>query len=90
MQYVWSTYLTRHLCCHNLLVDIDYDDKDIKYQLIANVLSTKSVIVSRLIDLQVLDNSYIRFGTKLSRQIVGIPMGTNCAPLVADLFFILL
>ena len=34
----------------------------------------------------VLDNIYIRFGTKLYRQIVGIPMGTNCAPLVADLF----
>ena len=33
-----------------------------------------------------LDNIYIRFGTKLYRQIVGIPMGTNCAPLVADLF----
>ena len=32
------------------------------------------------------DNIYIRFGTKLFRQIVGIPMGTNCAPLVADLF----
>ena len=29
---------------------------------------------------------YIRFGTNLYRQIVGIPMGTNCAPLVADLF----
>ena len=29
---------------------------------------------------------YIRFGTKLNRQIVGIPIGTNCAPLVADLF----
>ena len=29
---------------------------------------------------------YIRFGSKLYRQIVGIPMGTNCAPLVADLF----
>ena len=27
-----------------------------------------------------------RFGSKLYRQIVGIPMGTNCAPLVADLF----
>ena len=26
---------------------------------------------------------YIRFGTKLYRQIVGIPLGTNCAPLVA-------
>ena len=37
-----------------------------------------------------LDNIYIRFGTKLYRQIVGIPMGTNCAPLVADFFFILL
>ena len=33
-----------------------------------------------------MDNIHIRFGTKLYRQIVGIPMGTNCAPLVADLF----
>ena len=33
-----------------------------------------------------LDNIFIRFGTKLYRQIVGIPMGTNCAPLVAGLF----
>ena len=32
------------------------------------------------------DNIYIRFGSKLYRQIVGIPIGTNCAPLVADLF----
>ena len=37
-----------------------------------------------------LDNIYIRFGTKLFRQIVGIPMGTNCAPLKADLFLFLL
>ena len=29
---------------------------------------------------------FIRFGSKLYRHIVGIPMGTNCAPLVADLF----
>ena len=33
-----------------------------------------------------LDNIYIRFGSKFYRQIVSIPMGTNCAPLVADLF----
>ena len=32
-----------------------------------------------------LDNIYIRFGAKLYRQIIGIPMGTNCASLVADL-----
>ena len=35
-----------------------------------------------------LDNIYIRLGSKLYRQIVSIPMGTNCAPLVADLFFL--
>ena len=29
---------------------------------------------------------FIRFGTKLYRQVVGIHRGTNCAPLVADLF----
>ena len=32
------------------------------------------------------DNIFIRFGSKLYRQIVDVPMGTNCAPLVADLF----
>ena len=34
----------------------------------------------------ILDNIYISFGSELYRQIVGIPMGTNCAPLVADRF----
>ena len=34
----------------------------------------------------ILDNINIGFGTKLYRQIVGIPMGTNCAPLMAGLF----
>ena len=33
-----------------------------------------------------LDNIFIRFGSILYRQIVSIPMGTNCAPLVVDLF----
>ena len=28
----------------------------------------------------------MKFGTNLHREAVGIPMGTNCAPLVADLF----
>ena len=37
-----------------------------------------------------LDNIFfIRFGTKIYRQTIGIPMGTNCAPLVADLFFVM-
>ena len=34
----------------------------------------------------ILDNIYIRFGTKLCKQMVAIPMGTYCAPIVADLF----
>ena len=33
-----------------------------------------------------LDNIFIRFGTKLYRKTIGIPMGTNCAPLVTELF----
>ena len=32
-------------------------------------------------------HSYVRFGGQLFRQMVGIPMGTNCAPLLPDLFF---
>ena len=32
------------------------------------------------------DNIYVRFGGQLSQQMVGILMGTNCAPLLADLF----
>ena len=33
-----------------------------------------------------MDNIFIQFGTKLYRQVVWIPKGTNSAPLVADLF----
>ena len=33
-----------------------------------------------------LSNISIRFGSELFRKSIGIPMGTNFAPLVADLF----
>ena len=33
-----------------------------------------------------LDNIFVRYGDTIYRQVIGIPMGTNCAPLVADLF----
>ena len=33
-----------------------------------------------------MDIIFIRFGTKMYKQVVGILMGTNCAPLFADLF----
>ena len=34
----------------------------------------------------IVDNSYIIFRNKVFRQIVGIPMGTNCAPFLANIF----
>ena len=32
------------------------------------------------------DNIFVVLGGKVFQQIVGIPMGTNCAPLLADIF----
>ena len=34
----------------------------------------------------IIDNSFITFRNKIYRQVVGIPMGTNCAPCLADIF----
>jgi hypothetical protein len=36
--------------------------------------------------LLLIDNICVSFGGILFHQVVGIPMGTNCAPLLADLF----
>ena len=33
-----------------------------------------------------IDNIFVMFGGRVFQQTVGIPMGTNCAPLLADLF----
>ena len=33
-----------------------------------------------------IDNIFVTFGGRVFQQTVGIPMGTNCAPLLADLF----
>ena len=33
-----------------------------------------------------IDNIFVSFGGTLIQQVVGIPMGTNCAPLLANLF----
>ena len=35
-----------------------------------------------------MENIYVQFDGMVYQQIVGIPMGTNCAPLIADLFFL--
>ena len=33
-----------------------------------------------------IDNIFVKFGGCLFRQVIGIRVGTNCAPLLADLF----
>jgi hypothetical protein len=33
-----------------------------------------------------IDNKFVFFGGRVFQRTVGIPMGTNCAPLLADLF----
>ena len=33
-----------------------------------------------------IDNIFVQFGGCLLHQVIGIPMGTNCAPLLTDLF----
>ena len=33
-----------------------------------------------------MENIYVQFDGMVYQQIVEIPMGTNCAPLIADLF----
>ena len=59
-----------------------------EYKLVAIILDVAKFRWQKVCDALVylLDNIFIRFGTKLYRQTIGIPMGTNCAPLVADLF----
>jgi hypothetical protein len=34
-----------------------------------------------------IDNIFVSFGGTLFQQVAGIPLGTNCTPLLADLFF---
>ena len=64
-----------------------------------NLLVTKNMLFSLLMYIKIinyknicealvylLDNIFIRLGTKVYRQTIGNLIGTNCAPLVADLF----
>ena len=35
------------------------------------------------------DNIFVKFGECIFHQVIGIPIGTNCAPFLADLFLYL-
>ena len=52
------------------------------------ILSEKNeTLICQMIDF-LINNIYIKIGNHLFRQCIGIPMGTNCAPLLANLFFL--
>ena len=36
-----------------------------------------------------IDNIFVTFGVRSYQHTVGIPMGTNCTPLLADFFLVL-
>ena len=70
--------ITLYLACNDKIVFFTSDDqKQFKLWSCQNVCDAL---------IYLLDNIFIRFGTKLHSQIVGILMGTNCALRVADLF----
>jgi hypothetical protein len=50
--------------------------------------STKKLSETCIINMLVvlIDNIFVMFGGRAFQQTVGIPMDTNCAPLLADLF----
>ena len=50
--------------------------------------STKKLTETEIIYMLelLIDNTFVIFGGRVFQQTVGIPMGTNCAPLLADLF----
>ena len=54
----------------------EHTDSDKKY--------TETDIIGMLEFL--IDNIFVEFGGQIFQQTIGIPMGTNCAPLLADLF----
>ena len=41
--------------------------------------------ICKMIDF-LIDNIFVQFGGRLFHQVIGIPVGTNCAPSLADLF----
>ena len=62
--------------------------KDYAYWTSRPVADTRNLTVNQLVEMFnfLIDNIYIQIGSAVYQQTIGIPMGTDCAPLVADLF----
>ena len=51
----------------------------------SDVTFVESEILIKMIN-WLIDNTYVIVGDKVFRQVIGIPMGTDCAPFLANLF----
>ena len=62
--------------------------RDYAYWTSRPVANTRNLTVNQLVEMFnfLIDNIYIQIGSAVYQQTIGIPMGTDCAPLVADLF----
>ena len=69
---------------YNFMVVINDTAYFVKEHTDAKNIYTEDDIISMLNFL--IDNIFVEFGGIIFQQIIGIPMGTNCAPLLADLF----
>jgi hypothetical protein len=54
--------------------------------LLSEFLICHPCLGSIILNVFLIDNILVSFEGTLLQQVVGIPMGTNCAPLLADLF----
>ena len=57
-----------------------WSNKEVKYHKCVTARDLKDYIS------YVIDNIYVTLGNTLHKQIIGIPMGISCAPLLANLF----
>ena len=55
-------------------------------QLLIYKTSIREDSLIEMIEYLIDNNIYIKVGSKVFRQQVGIPMGTDCVPLLANLF----
>ena len=78
LKYLLSSPLFFHMV--NLSKSLNLIEEHRKHNLWTSQKVTEALIY-------LLDNIYIRFGSKLYRQNVGIPMGINCAPLLLICFY---
>ena len=56
-----------------------------KFVSISGSVESKSIVTFNMLDFFI-DNIFVEFGGLIFQQTVGIPIETNCVPLLADLF----